>query len=259
MVLTAAQTHHFHHAAQNALRHFFFLHIPKNGGTSVELAASRNLSAWGLYRGCCPKSAIVGTASVRDVCCTKSFASRRSSPWHLPPDVFFQLFHHEIEADALHPGRRLKRWCVVRDPAERWASEQRWVQRNLQGRYPVVRPDGQLQLVRQQEATVLRNALSDGRHNVSWTEELVHVQPQHWFVWATDGSVQCECVVAHERLHFFELGRINNSSEAHDDVAVRLPKELKELYAPDVRLYASARQSSGLCFHPRVRRLDRRA
>ena len=54
------------------------------------------------------------------------------------------------------------------------------------------------------------HALEGGRFMVpAWNEQLVHAQPQSWFVWDADGSVACGCVVAFERLGQLTSLRVN--------------------------------------------------
>ena len=244
---------------EHAVHSHFFLHIPKTGGTSIEQSVRPDLSAFGLYRNCCPSASII-VGNGAGSCCTSSRASLRSSPWHLPPDLFARQFGHEVEADENHPGRRLQRWCVVRNPVDRWLSESRWhEQGELNGKWPIVRADGQFAMVPPSDARTLRDAYRDRRRRVEWTEELVHFMPQHWFVWAADGTLQCQCVLAFEHVHQLMQLRINNSSssvaQARGGASPaaskrRMPAELQELYALDAVLHAAALNASRLCYRP---------
>ena len=83
--------------------------------------------------------------------------------------------------------------------------------------------------------------------------------PQHWFVWAADGTLQCQCVLAFEHVHQLMQLRINNSSssvaQARGGASPaaskrRMPAELQELYALDAVLHAAALNASRLCYRP---------
>ena len=141
---------------------------------------------WQLMR-CCNMSRRPPVGS----CCWRSSAA---PPWHLAPDVFEWLYGRRIESFGSHQTSR-PRWCVVRNPSDRYASCVAWDHaehpRSKQYRTPPVD---------------LAQELARGRFNVPWQgidgatdlhgEELSHRQPQHWFVWDEHGDVQCDCVVS---------------------------------------------------------------
>ena len=102
------------------------------------------------------------------------------------------------------------RWCIVRNPAERHASCVAWSNRsafahsmpaqgsaaadeNWFGQPPL--PGG-----------ALLDTFARGRFGVQWNEELLHKQPQSWFVWGDAGQLLCDCVVAFEKLPLFVPG-----------------------------------------------------
>ncbi len=74
----------------------------------------------------------------------------------------------------------------------------------------------------------------------------------HRFVWADDGSVQCDCVVAFEKLGSLISKRLNVG-----DPRLRpndpLPVPLARLYKRDQRLWERALRAPGLCYQPSPR------
>jgi hypothetical protein len=136
----------------------------------------------------------------------------------------------------------------VRNPVTRWLSEEAFARNvslagNWLGTAPVSPPD-------------LLAMYGRGRNAVKWTEQLLHKQPQSWFVWAADGRPQCDCVVAFEKLGTFagqtvlrkrpqRPGRQPYSRETPLHPALEL------LYALDFQLWAAAKQEASLCYRPR--------
>ena len=88
---------------------------------------------------------------------------------------------------------------------------------------------------------------SVGRHGVQWTEELAHRQPQHWYVWDEHGGVQCDCVVAFEKLGMLTDSQKKASSHVTGGV---LPAPLQQLYSVDFHLWRLAHQTDGFCYRP---------
>lgn len=141
------------------------------------------------------------------------------------------------------PGR--PRWCVVRNPIfTRWQSDVAWGGGN--GKWfgaASVSPTDLLTIFGRSR-----------REALPWTEELLHKQPQHFFVWAADGRVQCDCVVAFEKLHLF-AGEKRWNGRPHRSADPQFSQEglhpaLELLYSLDVQLWASARQTDELCYRP---------
>lgn len=215
-------------SASTVLRTMNFIAVPKTGTTSLEstVAATSLVKCSVLH--CCDWWE---KEPHRTACC------KRGSPWHLAPDVFRSIFARQKV--SMWSGTR-KRFCVVRNPAERYASDEAW--------FRMTKPYSTRPLPGQ-----LNSALAHGRFRVAWDEELVHKQPQHWFVWDAEGRVQCECVVAFEKLG--QLTRAHHLPSAHGDRGADLPPELVELYKLDRLLWQRALESSRLCFSPRPLRL----
>ena len=152
--------------AQHLLADLFFLHIPKNGGTSVEEVADRRNSAR-----------------------MQTYDLHLSEPhpyvslWHLVPDVYERMSRRSV--DAYGPRQR---WCVVRRPSDRYASCRSWS--------AWAHPEwGAYDLTSE---TRLLAEFARGRFGVHWQggggfgiDETVHKQPQHWFVWDARGAAQC--------------------------------------------------------------------
>lgn len=80
-----------------------FLHIPKTAGSTIETILDKNLHIFGQQR-------------TLPLALGRTLPPWDGSAWHLPPDVFERKFHRPFSS-----GRKV--FCVVRDPAERFASE----------------------------------------------------------------------------------------------------------------------------------------
>ena len=207
-----------------------FLHIPKTGGSTLEsiLRASQVVVKQSWWKKGFPSHHSIGEHLVGHE------LHLTATPWHLPPDVVQDVFHH-----ALPEGR----FCIIRNPADRYEScVNDWNFRVLgvveDGDYGKNRTD----------ADVAR-ALLSGRSSVVWDHELTHKQPQHWFVWASDGQVQCDCVVAFERIHVLTTKHKHSRGVAHA-TKTQLPESLAELYRADWLLWRLARNSPSLCYRP---------
>ena len=184
---------------------FFFLHVPKTGGTSLEdvLPAAAQLVT--------PFTRITrkhnrithNSSSEFDV---KRAANKklwrnwtRSSPWHLPPDVYERRF-----GVSYSDGRPI--FCVVRNPIERLLS--RLAQRECVGNSSLP-PDLEAEAAVLQRAQAQLNWLAG--EPIDWMEHVeaplraieatMHALPQTWFVFTQEEhAVQCHCVVAFEKL-----------------------------------------------------------
>ena len=224
-----------HDLALKLLQRMMFLHIPKTGGTSVE--------------------DMIPDRSTRKVVEGRGIRWRKSSSWHLPPDVFATT-----EAGRLtHVYENQTVFSVVREPRERYSSEVQWrVGRNrTSGALPPLTDD------RASRSAAMLAAR--GRWGAMETESLVHLQPQAWFVWAETGAVQSGCVIAFEkatallptaRMDHTEGRRLAHSlpspAQSAAEAAARPapPPLLSALYAIDTLLWAAALASPCLCYRP---------
>ena len=165
----------------------------------------------------------------------------------MAPDVL-PLF---LNRTVYTPGA--PRWCIVRNPMERWASCLTW-RRGPNLTFPSGTWFGRASTPPEK----LLRVLSAGRGQIAWTEELAHLQPQSWFVWDGLGCVQCECVVAFEQLPFLTSRTVRNSAHASGaSVGIeqyeQLPPPLRLLYALDLYLWQLAWQlvnTSQFCYRP---------
>lgn len=175
-----------------------FIHVPKTGGTSIESKLTAKTAVFHRFKY--PNTA---------------------SPWHFPPDLFEARFKQPFPAP---------RFCVIRDPADRYASCQAWSKWSF----------------RLSANEIARQAL-EWRHV---HEELLHRMPQHMFVFSRNGSLQCECVVAFEKIGLLFAAQpvvMNNVTHSPSDV---LPKDFADLYRFDTILHRAARSSPNICFRP---------
>jgi len=150
-----------------------------------------------------------------------------ASPWHLPVDVY--------EAKYAPLKYNSKTYCVVRDPESRFESCMRWPH-SVGFKTP---PD------------VLQCILAKGRHNIEWTEEYVHRMPQSWFVWADDGKVTCDCVIAYPKLSIVLSTTKNAASSFKKNENPRGLRYSAQLYVMDSLLYEIALDTPDLCYRPR--------
>lgn len=151
--------------AQRIMRSHWFLHVPKTGGSSVE-AVSR-LTARSKYMHCCHWRALQGDPSANVTCCPPL----RGTPWLLPPDVFRSLFNQTFEGHGPPSFERMPRWCVVRDPLQRWVSGIKW--NPWLGRWPVLLggASGKVHLLPPRSPELLFERLtSRSRTQIRWDE-----------------------------------------------------------------------------------------
>ena len=219
-----------------------FIHIPKTGGTSIETTARHihrgNLTVLARVADCCdwwkPKPSTTK-------CC------KYGSPWHLTPDVakYYFGFQQHRNRTIFEPG--LPRWCVVRNPVQRYLSDLAYTHRGNAS----VPGFG-----RTTPAETLARIFARGRWHVQWTDELLHKQPQSWYVWDSQGRVQCDCVVAFEKLGLFVDHVWNSASlKSKQEVAnswTGIGSVLSLLYNLDSSLWYNATQVSNetVCYRP---------
>lgn len=196
------------------IRRYMFIHIPKTGGSSIE---SEKWSNCILKRHLEVPPLNFWSAS-----------SNWSSPWHFPPDLYELRYNQPFNIKYAE-----KRFCVVRNPIDRFASCVSWSVHHWHT--PLTH--------------LLHTYLNRTSPLIHWNEELLHRMPQHMFVWDTHGEVQCHCVVAFEKLsNLTSITR--NKSPAHTQKD-SLPNGFHDLYAMDFLLWEDAIASKDLCYTPK--------
>ena len=213
-------------------RHFLssagaFIPIPKTAATSIRRACNVTL-----YSQCHRWNPSIEDSVAQHRVCTLKTARGTCLPsmGHFVDDVARRQFNSSSLV-TLRPS-----FCVVREPAERWYSARHSGQST---RYNFSLSDD-----------AVASAFARGRFGVgSWTEQLLHMQPQSWFVWDDDGNVTCDCVVAFEKLG--NVTEIRANAGRKPSTTPVLPKPLQRLYLPDFQLHRAAYCAPGLCYWPR--------
>ena len=230
-----------------AFSDYDFIHIPKTGGTSVDAVVAANASVYNL---------ITKKLWARNL--TKTALYKWGSPWHQPTDVLVPRFRRI----APLPRGRGRAFCVVREPAARYASELHY-RRSEEGKY--LKPTS----ISNERAREVARRFRRGDKAAALTgEHELHLQPQSWFVWAADGTVLCDCVLSFERLvaidglpnfcpntalHRRETGCHDHRGEAPSRGNETLPEALRQLYRADERVWRAVRDADArgeLCWRP---------
>ena len=213
-----------------------FLHIPKTGGTAVEQSSKK----LGIEVRTSPQvhKEVKRNGTV-------------GSPWHLPPDMFQRVYGTPRSSKPII--------CVVRDPADRlrseaswrctpWRSPKRYANgTSCQNRYSR-RDDPEHDIISDAEEILRAQRRAD---LMRMGDRVLHMLPQSWYVWAEDGSVQCSCVVAYDKLARV-LGLVPKQPSKYFDVRCPRSPALAALYSIDEELHANASADDrSLCYRPR--------
>ena len=185
-----------------------FIHIPKNAGSTIEQLLSKNQSIISRHKERIPGNFMSPSSGWR-------------SPWHMPPDLYEAIYKRKFNTRGFH-----RRMCIVRNPLERYASCQAW-SRN----------------VWHTSMSELASVYSSNWSSVTWNEELLHRMPQHMFVFARTGDVQCDCIVAIEKLKNYTS--VHKNSAKHFNSIV--PVGFESLYAADYLLWKEALRNPEVC------------
>lgn len=207
---------------------FHFIHIPKTGGTSLEIG--------------CPRENCINVRRRNDTKVHSEYCGGRGSfsPWHIPPDRYRACY-----GAASIVGPTL---CVVRNPHDRLVSELAWEQRlpHLKSQW--------LTLDTRRLYTFWRG-LAQGNPHLNFYEIGLHLLPQRFFVHMRGNRSlprTCDCVVAFEKLALLTSRRLNPSLQ-HNETALNISlatrRKLWGWYAEDWTLWRRARASKQLCMN----------
>ena len=182
-----------------------FIHIPKTGGSSIEAQLSAQAAVFHRF--------------------PKPPSRPWLSPWHFPPDLFEARYRQTLKPP---------RFCVIRDPADRYRSCQAWSKNVSDTKFHLSASEVAVRALEWRKVT----------------EELLHRLPQHMFIFSRSGHLQCECVVAFEKLGLlFKNGSVVVNKSIHKS-SVKLPKDFANLYRFDTILHRAALSSRSTCFRP---------
>lgn len=198
----------------DVLKTMMFIHIAKNGGTTMEAILNENQ-----------------TIIRRD-----SFGSRKHffgnkrdlSPWHMTPEMYEHFLHRKYDSIGFK-----KRFCILRNPIDRYESCQEFT------RGTFVKP-----------FDYLLNIYSQDFKTVLWDEELVHRMPQHMFLYYRNGTVQCDCAITMEKLG--SLTNITRNKSRKKTYSLKDNVNFHKLYHKDLLLWNLALNEKNLCFTPPI-------
>lgn len=195
------------------LKTMMFIHIAKNGGTTIETILDKNK-----------------TIMKRDGFTLRNnfFGHKRDvSPWHMTPEMYEHFLKKKYNTDGLN-----KRFCILRHPIDRYESCQ------VFSRGGFVKP-----------FDYLINVYSQDFKSVLWDEELVHRMPQHMFLYYRNGTVQCDCAITIEKLN--NITKVKKNTERHiKKHEIKDKVNFHKLYHKDFLLWDLASKEKHLCFQP---------
>lgn len=198
----------------HVLESMMFIHIPKTAGTSIKQQVTTNQT-------------IISRPHPRVPPNFRFAKSGWSSPWHMPPDMYEQMFRKRFNSEGYD-----QRFCVIRNPVDRYWSDHAWIQ----GFWNT-------------SLRELSEMYAKDWSAVRWTEEALHRMPQHMFVWSRLGFVQCHCVVPFEYVGNLTSIRTNVARPFRSTTS-ELPKHFFALYDIDHVLWKRALQDNGYCHRP---------